>query len=181
MNITGQTAGTGGVNGIAALRARDGSQRISIEGRVLTAIARRGFERNLVRGSDIGLSDYDLLHLWGPRLGDEAAAGIWLGPKQINIGVQARVEAQLQGLAAVANQRGGQLRLRVTGSTHPPASVPANLRAHDFVAEIKYQFTVSYPGTAQASGEVTIRIGAPPNGRVELLGASALDVLTKVP
>jgi len=181
MNITGQTAGTGGVTGISGLRARDGSQRISIDGRVLPSIARQGFERNLVRGSDVGLGDYDLLHLWGPRLGDEAAAGIWLGPKQINIGEQARIEAQLQGLATAAAARGGRLTLRVTGATHPRADLPASLRAHDFLAEVKYQFRVEIPGTPAASGEVTIRIGSPPNGRIELLGAASLDRLTKVP
>jgi hypothetical protein len=183
MNISGDTAGTGGVTGISGLRARDGSQSISIDGRVLPSLgtSRQGFETNLVRGSDLGLSNYDLLHLWGPRLGDEAAAGIWLGPKTINTGVQARVENQLKGLAQGANSRGGRLTLRVTGATHPPADLPANLRAHDFLAEVKYQFRVEIPGTPPASGEVTIRIGPPPDGRVELLGAASLDRLTKVP
>jgi hypothetical protein len=181
MNITGRTAGTGGVTGISGFRARDGSQRISVDGRVLPSIPRQGFEHNLVRGSDIGLSNYDLLHLWGPRLGDEAAAGIWLGPKQINIGEQARIEAQLQGLATAAVARGGRLTLRVTGSTHPRTDLPPNLRAHDFLAEVKYQFRVDIPGTPTVSGEVTIRITPPPGGRVELLGAAALDALIKVP
>jgi hypothetical protein len=84
-------------------------------------------------------------------------------------------------LAQVANSQGGRLTLRVTGSTHPRAELPPNLRAHDFLAEVKYQFTVEVPGTPAASGEVTIRIGAPPNGRLELLGAASLDRLTKVP
>ena len=182
MNISGDTAG-GGVTAISGFRAQDGSQQISIDGRVLPSLgaSRQGFETNLVRGSDLGLSNYDLLHLWGPRLGDEAAAGIWLAPKTINIGVQARVETQLEGLAQVANSQGGRLTLRVTGSTHPRAELPPNLRAHDFLAEVKYQFTVEIPGTPAAAGEVTIRIGAPPNGRLELLGAASLDRLTKVP
>jgi len=180
MNISGQTAGTAGVTRIFGLRAQDGSIQISVEGRVLPSIARQGFEDGLVRGSDLGLANYDLLHLWGPRLGDEAAAGIWLGPRtSINIGVQARVEAQLQGLATVANSQGGHLNLRVTGSTHPRAELPANLRGHDFLAEVKYEFTVEIPGTPSMNGEVTISIGAPPNGRIELLGADSLDRLTR--
>jgi hypothetical protein len=181
MNITGQTAGTGGVNGVSGFRAPDGSLQISVEGEVLPSIGRRGFEQGLVRGSDLGLANYDLLHLWGPRLGDEAAAGIWLGPKQINIGVQARVEAQLQGLANAARRCGGRLTLRITGSTHPPADVPVALRAHAFLAEIKYEFTFTCPGTASISGVVIIRIGPPPAGRIELLGADSLDALIKIP
>ena len=180
MNISAQTAGTGGVTGLSGFRAQDGSMQISVEGRVLPSIGRQGYEQGLVRGSDLGLANYDLLHLWGPRLGDEAAAGIWLGPTSINIGVQARIEAQLQGLATVANAQGGRLNLRVTGSTHPRAELPANLRAHDFLAEVKYEFTVETPGTPSMSGRVTIRIGTPPNGRIELLGAGSLDRLSRV-
>jgi hypothetical protein len=179
MNISPQTAGTGGITGLSGFRAQDGSMQISVQGRVLPSIARQGFEHGLVRGSDLGLANYDLLHLWGPRLGDEAAAGIWLGPTPINIGVQARIEAQLEGLAAVADSQHGSLNLRVTGSTHPRAELPANLRAHDFLAEVKYEFTVEIPGTPSMSGRVIIRIGTPPNGRIELLGAASLDRLTR--
>jgi hypothetical protein len=70
MNISPRTAGTGGITGISGFRAQDGS----MHGRVRSSIGRQGFEQGLVRGSDLGLADYDLLHLWGPRLGDEAAA-----------------------------------------------------------------------------------------------------------
>lgn len=73
------------------------------------------------------------------------------------------------------------IKLRVTRSTHPRAELPPDLRAHDFLAEVKYQFTVEIPGTPAASGEVTIRIGAPPNGCLEFLGAASLDRLTEVP
>jgi Bacterial toxin 4 len=182
MNIGADTAGTGGITAISGFRAQDGSQQISIDGRVLPSLgdSRQGFETNLVHGDDIGLGHYHLAHLWGPGLGDEAAAGIWLAPRTINTSVQRRVETQLEGLARVANSQGGRLTLRVTGATHPSAEVPANLRAHDFLAEVKYQFTVEIPGTPPASGEVTIRIGAPPNGRLELLGAASLDRLTEV-
>ena len=184
MNITGDTAGTGGVTGISGLRARDGSQRISIDGRVLPSLRRQppGLRdatwcgaATLASATTICCTSGDRAWAMRPPPGSGSA------PKQINIGVQARVEAQLEGLAHVASPRGGRLTLRVTGSTHPRAELPPNLRAHDFLAEVKYQFTVEIPGTPAASGEVTIRIGAPPNGRLELLGAASLDRLTKVP
>lgn len=178
MNIARETAGTGGVKAISGRRALDGSQKIAIEGDVLSeSIARQNFEKNLVMGSDLGLPTYERSHLWGPRLGDEAAAGIWLGPKNFNIGEQARVEKLLQDLATNARQSGGRVQLRITGATHPPGTLPQNLRAHEFLSEVVYDFSVEKPGVAPLKGRVTINIGPPPNGGVQTRGAEILDRL----
>jgi|SRR5271163_4550505 len=63
--------------------------------------------------------NYERAHLWGPRPGDEAAAGIWLPSESVNIGQQARVEETLEALAQMANQAGRELRFKVTGNSFP--------------------------------------------------------------
>jgi hypothetical protein len=177
LNVAADTAGTGGITSIGGLRAADGSTRIVVEGNVRPSISRRGFETHLVSGTDVGLPTYQRLHLWGPRLGDEAAAGLWLGPGGINIGEQARVEKLLQDLAARATQRGGTVRLRITGATHPPGDLPAGLRAHDFLSEVTYEFSLEGPGIRPLSGRISISIGPPPRGSIQMLGSDAVDTM----
>jgi Bacterial toxin 4 len=180
VNVPTQTAGTGGINWFYGFRARDGSQLIIVEGNVLQNLGRRGgFEKKLITGKLLGLKDYERAHLWGPRLGDEAAAGIWLAPESVNIGAQARVEGTLEAFAVKARQAGGELRLKVTGKSFATDELPANLRAHDFLSEITYDFVQDIPGKPPFHGTITISIGAPPNGRIELLGAASLDRLTR--
>jgi hypothetical protein len=179
MNIARETAGTGGIKAISGNRALDGSQKIAVEGKVLKSIARQNFEANLVSGSDLGLPTYERLHLWGPRLGDEAAAGIWLGPGKVNISEQARVEKLLQDLATQAEKTGGSVQLRVTGATHPPGTLPSKFRAHEFLSEITYEFKVEGQGTKPLAGRIKIDIGPPPNGSVQTLGADVLDSMLK--
>ena len=179
MNIARETAGTGGIRAISGNRALDGSQKIVVEGKVLKSIARQNFEANLVSGSDLGLPTYERLHLWGPRLGDEAAAGIWLGPGKINISEQARVEKLLQDLATKAEASGGTVQLRVTGATHPPGTLPTQFRAHEFLSEITYEFKIEGPATKPLTGRIRISVGPPPNGSVQTLGADVLNSMLK--
>jgi hypothetical protein len=174
MNIARETAGTGGIRAISGVRAADGSKKIVVQGYVRPSIGRRGFETRLVSGKDLGIPTYQRLHLWGPRLGDEAAAGIWLGPGAINIGEQARVEKLLQDLAIRAQREGGVVQLQITGTTHAAEVLPTRFRAHEFVSELTYEFRVVTPGTESLSGRVTIEIGPPPNGSIRMLGADNL-------
>src|SRR5262249_47727151 len=116
---------------------------------------------------------------WGPRLGDEAAEGVWLGPGKIDIGEQARVEKLLQDLAQKAGQKGGSVRLRITGATHPLESLPKNLKGHDFLSQVTYEFTVETPGVAPLNGRIVISIGPPPNGSIQTLGADVADAMLK--
>ena len=81
--------------------------------------------------------NYELSHLWGRRLDDETAAGIWLAPESVNTAEQARVEGTLEALAQNANQAVGELRLMVSFPWH---DLTANLHGHDFLSEITYEF-----------------------------------------
>jgi hypothetical protein len=176
LNVSTQTAGTGGVTWFYGFRAKDESQLIILEGKVLQNLGvRAGFEKKLIPGSLLKLKNYERAHLWGPRLGDEAAAGIWLAPESVNIGEQARVEGTLEALAQKANQAGGELRLKITGKTFPKADLPADLQGHDFLSEITYQFVQDVPGSPPFHGKITISIAAPPNGKAEVLGLDVLE------
>lgn len=99
-----RTAGKGGIRRIMAFikttpRER-GERVVKIEGFILSAISQRLPFRSLRRASKIkGLpSDYQRLHLWGPGFGDEAAAGIMYGPRELNLSIQSRIESTLRDL-----------------------------------------------------------------------------------
>jgi hypothetical protein len=94
--------------------------------------------------------NYELPHLWGRRLGDEAAAGIWLAPESVNTGEQARAKGALEVLAQNANQAVAELRFKVTGKSFPWDALTANLHGHHFLSEITYEFVQDVPARRSA-------------------------------
>ena len=102
---TADTAGTGGITYIERRASNKNDERniYVIKGHLLPPMSKRknfqGKSRYFQRG-ELGLSDdWELAHLWPPRFGDEAAAGIMWAPQEMNQDFQNhKVEPWLQGL-----------------------------------------------------------------------------------
>ncbi|MCZ6855811.1 MAG: polymorphic toxin type 4 domain-containing protein [Gammaproteobacteria bacterium] len=83
------TANTGGIIRVERRDARgpDEHNTFIVVGRLLPGTHRRNFQgsaRYFQRG-ELGLGlEWELAHLWAPRFGDEAAAGIMWAPKEMN-------------------------------------------------------------------------------------------------
>lgn len=99
-----RTSGKGGIRRITAfvkIQPRERGERvIKIEGFILPTIKQRLPFKSLRPASEIrGLPpNYQRLHLWGPGFGDEAAAGIMYGPRNLNLSIQSRIESTLRDL-----------------------------------------------------------------------------------
>jgi hypothetical protein len=83
------TAGTGGISRIERRKGNtveEGNIYIVV-GHLLPATHRRNFQGSsrYFQRSELGLSPaWELAHLWAPRFGDEAAAGIMWAPQELN-------------------------------------------------------------------------------------------------
>lgn len=155
----------------------DGSRQILIEGVIRDPIPRSGFERQLA-GLDASLGvpagQYQASHTWGPRFGSEAAAGIYLSPREVNLGFQWQAESYLQGLHQTTPPD-GWVELRAVTTTHP-TSVFGNTGAN-FTAATDYEATVCRPGRIIEThrfgfevGQPTVQGGTFQPGRVTIYG-----------
>lgn len=103
-DATRDTANTGGIKSVVrrpGAKADEG-YIYAITGILLPPTKRRNFQgkSRYFQIGEIGLSDdWELAHLWPPRFGDEAAAGIMAAPKELNQVFQNhKVEPWLQDL-----------------------------------------------------------------------------------
>ena len=130
--LSDRVAGTGGIEAITARVAEDGAVGVRIEGEPLAHRLERDRSRELKPGqsyapefnarmedgiAELGLDNtiWNRLHLWGPGFGDEAAAGMFLGPALVNQSFQnSGIEDVIRQLSAqVAPYRSDSLRFTV--------------------------------------------------------------------
>ena len=107
---------------------------------------------------------YEAAHLWGPGLGDEAAAGIMFAPKFVNQELQNRFyEKAIRDLYSEATNRGGTVSVVARAKAFPPSVVrAANLPAGiPFLESMTYEITLSLPSGEQKSVTTTIVVEPP--------------------
>lgn len=176
-----QIAGTGGIERITVVDAPQGHMAVTIEGEILpqrltrepanvTPTRRRAPDFNSrypISAGDLGLSgtDWHRLHLWGPGFGDEAAAGMFWGPSEINLVWQNRsVESRIRELGQMAAERGGRVRVRATAvsweSPTPGGFIPR--MGENFLKEVEYDIVLVRPGMSNTTVRVTIEVAEPP-------------------
>lgn len=183
-----RVAGTGGIERIRARRTDEGRLSITVEGEVRPGELVRDPRRaqpgdriapsfnadrsNLLSRSELGLSDdWERLHLWGPGFGDEAAAGMMWGPREINQLWQNRgVEDYIRTLASQARQQGGNVRVRATAiAWENPTPRGWSAPGGDlFLKQAEYRITVELPGRQPQSIRATIDVAEPPATRAVL-------------
>ncbi|NVK47597.1 MAG: hypothetical protein HWE33_14970 [Rhodobacteraceae bacterium] len=182
-------AGTGGIRKIIAGRTLDGRSAFRIIGEILPGRLRRRAGRllpgqtrapnfnNLIRGANMlgpirqlaatlkGTRTrlggrWQWLHLWGPGFGDEAAAGMMIGLRSVNLQLQnLGIEDTIRGLATRARAAGGRLELVATaeawGRTTPAGfTTPSGA---EFLHSAEYRFWIVTPnGTREAAFLVNI-------------------------
>jgi hypothetical protein len=199
-----RVAGTGGVESITARRppGDDGGLSVTIAGEIrpdaLSRTPRPGqplapsFNTSLrarlaaaghdvtaaLRRARLEPSEWHLLHLWGPGFGDEAAAGMMMGPRSVNIGLQSGstfnaaagrieregVEAFITELARQARREGGTVRL-TANATAWPSPTPGGFRLPSdmpFLRRASYRIDVSLPDGRAGSLRVSIDVAEPP-------------------
>jgi hypothetical protein len=180
-----QIAGTGGIESIGVRAGPEGELVVTIEGEVLpqrltrdsrqvTATRRRApsfNDRYPIRAGDLGLSgdDWHRLHLWGPGFGDEAAAGMFWGPKRVNLEWQNEsIETYIRGLGELAAQRGGRVRVRARavawerptpGGFNPPMG-------ENFLKKVNYDISLIRPGEPPTTITVNLQLAEPPSPAV---------------
>ena len=183
--LSGDTAGTGGIREIGSFRRPDRSLEVSMQGVLLPGLVRSApttpnYNAEALRGSDVGLSDYEVAHLWGPGFGDEARDGMMLAPREVNQAFQNHgIESRLRELQTQARAQGGTILVFATAEGHPLGTPPA--RGEDMLSHASYRFELSVPNQEPVRiGEVDIWVPPPgasgsPSGqvKVEITGGSS--------
>jgi hypothetical protein len=159
---SGDTAGTGGIRQISANLGSDRSLSVRIDGDLKRSVPRStapNFNRTLPSGREIGLTDYEIAHAWGPGFGDEARDGMMYAPRDVNQVLQNRaIESRLRDLFRLADQQGATIRVRVQVTSHPLTT----WRGHHLLKDASYHFEVSLPnGKTVPIGEVDIHVPPP--------------------
>lgn len=164
-----RTARTGGIRRIFQRITDENTTEIVIEGKLLDPIPRNkasNFNDEL-QPSKFGVEsevpkNYQALHLWGPRFGDEAAAGIMHGPLEFNTSMQSRAEKVIQDLYSEASVQGGDVFLKAVARSHNRMLFGGNC-----LAEVEYFFNLlSKDGKSLKEFYVTMSVGPPPKGRI---------------
>jgi hypothetical protein len=184
-----QIAGTGGIEKITARDSapeEGGGLAVTIEGVVMpgrlsrskkgvTAKRRRApdFNRSdkLFSNKEAGLSRlWQRLHLWGPGFGDEAAAGMMWGPRDVNLVWQNQsIETRIRDLASLTERYGGRTRVKATAIAWENPT-PGGFRApqgENFLKRVEYEITLQRPGRPDTTIRVTLDISEPPNGGIK--------------
>lgn len=141
--------------GILRIEARpteaDGSRATVIDGVIKNPLPdRAGFEKDWAPIRDsMGLSapQFQAAHLWGPRFGSEAAAGILLAPGEVNQGFQSNAERFVQDLSARA-QPDGWVELHAVATSQPSYAWNSPLSqnsGYNLLASADYEATVCTP------------------------------------
>jgi hypothetical protein len=179
VNLSGETAGTGGISEIWAHRDPDGSLSFIISGELKDPLDRDSpstpnFNRRLPSGGEIRLPRYDIAHLWGPGFGDEAFDGMMYAPQEVNRVLQRHgIESRLYELRALARTRGATIQVRAQATSYPLRT----WRGHQMLKSAHYHFEVRYPdGTREVIGEVDIQVPRPSSSgqpSIDVTGGSA--------
>ena len=170
---------TAGTRGIASIERRintvDNSQTVTITGEIRPALNRAAAPNyntekmwRILR-QEHGLPDYQGAHLWGPGFGDEAAAGIMLAPRDVNLIWQSgRAEKflreDLPDMAQAASRHFGRpvaIRLRAVATSHP-----GTVAGGAALKEVQYTFSIAADGQEVVLGRVGFSVGLPPRGKV---------------
>lgn len=184
-NFDRQTAGAGGIESISFLKDPEGSYAVKIKGELQEGLYRgkgapppgrpsikaRNYNRSskFISNKEAGLtSDWENLHLWGPGFGDEAAAGMMKGPKEVNQFYQNRgVEGYMRDLRDLALKKEGRVELEATAIAWDlkGASWQPKLQV-DFLKRAEYKATLHLPGKAPQTITITIDVAQPPSAKV---------------
>lgn len=184
-----QIAGTGGIEKITARDSapeEGGGLAVTIEGVVMPGrLARRkkdvtsrrrrapDFNRShkLFSNKEAGLNRrWQRLHLWGPGFGDEAAAGMMWGPRDVNLVWQNQsIETRIRDLAALTERYGGRTRVKATAIAWENPT-PGGFRApqgENFLKRVEYEITLERPGRPDTTIRVTLDVSEPPQGGIK--------------
>jgi hypothetical protein len=170
VNTINRTAGTGGIKDIWAYRHPDGSYEYQITGDLLPPLVREApstpkFNELQPKGSEIGLPDYEVSHLWAIGFGDEAWDGMMLAPQIVNQKIQGRVERRLRELREQAQGYDATIELVATARSHPIFSTPP--KGHQLLAEVRYEAWVHLPnGDTLYLGRAEIVVPPPNSSRL---------------
>jgi hypothetical protein len=173
---SGDTAGTGGIREIRSTLDAGGSLSVEIHGDLRQPIPRNtapNFNRRLPTGNQIGLTDYEIAHNWGPGFGDEAFDGMMHAPRDVNQVFQNQsIESRLRELFRLAEQEGGTIHVSVKTTSHPVST----WRGHQMLKDASYHFEVSLPGGETVTiGEVNIHV-PPPTAQGAASGTTTVTV-----
>jgi len=177
-----QIAGTGGIERIVVNPGTtEGRLAVTIEGEILPSrLARRAgnvssrrrrapdFNRSgsLFTSAEAGLGpNWQRLHLWGPGFGDEAAAGMMWGPRQVNLVWQNdSIESYIRQLGELVYRRGGRTRVRATAIAweNPTPSGWTAPQGESFLKAAEYEVTVIRPGEPGATIRIHLEVAEPP-------------------
>ena len=156
--------GTGGIKEIKGHRSLDGSLDITIKGELKDPLPRDSpqtpnFNKQPPSGSEIGLSDHEIAHLWGPGFGDEARDGMMYAPTEVNQVLQNRtIEDRLRELHKLARREGATIEVTARATSHPLQT----WRGHEMLKDVSYRFDVRFTdGSTYRIGEVDISVPPP--------------------
>jgi hypothetical protein len=180
------TAGTGGITDISFGPDPAGRFSVRITGVLRQGLWRRGgtppagrtrapnYNRSssLVTHTEAGLppGQWENLHLVGPGFGDEAAAGMMKGPREVNQWHQNRgVEGWMRDLFRAVNPLGGRVRYEATavawdlddGGWQPAMQT-------DFLRRAQYRVTVELPNRPPRTITINIEVERPPSTRARI-------------
>ena len=179
-------AGTGGIQRITVKDPiSEGRRAVIIEGEVIPGrLARKPqnvtperprapeFNRSsqLFSRAEAQLSDqWERLHLWGPGFGDEAAAGIMWGPKNVNhVWQNQSIEEYIRDLAEISRRHGYRTRLKATAVSweNPTPSGWNAPQGEHFLKRVQYEITLVRPGKPPQPIRVTLDVAEPPNPNI---------------
>jgi hypothetical protein len=180
------TAGTGGISSISFQPDPAGRFAVRIVGVLRQGLWRRrgpppagrtrapDYNRSssLVTHTEAGLppGQWENLHLVGPGFGDEAAAGMMKGPREVNQWHQNRgVEGWMRDLFREVDPLGGRVRyeaIAVAWDLNDGGWQPA--MQTDFLRRAQYHVTVELPNRPARSITITIDVERPPSTRAEI-------------
>jgi hypothetical protein len=116
-----------------------------------------------------GLSGWQAAHLWGPGFGDEAAAGMFLAPEEVNQiwqnqSVEDFLRSAFKSAAEWAASGGAKVdvRLRAMAVSHPRTVAGGSVLGH-----VEYEFFLAPHGeTPTPFGRIGFSVDPPPHGKV---------------
>lgn len=196
-----KVAGTGGIHRITARKNASGELEVWIEGVLLpdelsrsmikqSKGARKAANFNAVpESSGFRITEMQIsgprgekitvhrAHLWGPALGDEAAAGMFLAPATVNLKWQNDgIEKYLRNLARKAGKKGGFVSLKAKATAWgDEVTKTASTTGEKFLKSVEYEFEVHMPGKGSRKGKLTLNVPQPPALDVEMARKNVWD------
>lgn len=180
-----QIAGTGGIESIKAATTTEGRLAVTIEGEILPGRLTRDPKKvtptrrvapsfntssKLFKPKEAGLTgDWQRLHLWGPGFGDEAAAGMMWGPRNVNLVWQNdSIESYIRQMSELAAMRGGRTRVKATAIAweNPTPKGFSAPQGENFLKRVQYDITLIRPGQPDTPIRVTLDVAEPPSLKI---------------